>query len=137
MVDPFGAVLTLIRSDTAVAAIASTRVRNAVKDGDLPPLVVLVDNATSRRPFGPGSGRIGMQLWVGFARCYGPDTDTGAITARQLAGAVSDALHGLRPTTVGSRYIARAYSPDIDGMDRDPETHWPYYTVRIEAYAAA
>lgn len=133
--DPFGTVLAILRADAAVAAIAGTRVGS---EAATPPSVVLVDEATSRRPFGPTSGRLGMQLWLGVARCYGSASPAGAISARALAGAVSDALHGLGPTTgTSSRWMARAYAPEIDGMERDPDTDWPHYDVRIEAYFAA
>jgi hypothetical protein len=133
LTDPFGAVVTLLRADTAVAAIVSTRVSSEV--GTLP-CVQIIDSATTRRPFGPGSASLGLQLWSGFARCYAADTPTGAVTARQLAAAVSDALHGIK-ARVGSRYIARAWAPDIDGMERDPELRYPFYDVRLELYAAA
>lgn len=126
--------LGVIRDDPAVAAIAGTRV-SAVAEA--PPSVKLIDTAATRRPFGPGSGRIGMQLVLMVARCYGPDSPTGAITARQLAGTVSDALDGKGAQRSGTRYVARANAPEIDGMSRDPETKWPYYDVRLEIYAAA
>jgi hypothetical protein len=57
-------------------------------------------------------------------------------TTRQLAGAVADTLHNLRPTTLGDRYIAKAYTPDIDGINYDPDSHRPFYDVRIEAHAS-
>jgi len=117
-----------------VVAIAGTKIGSEVAT---PPCVVLVDEATTRRPFGPTSGNLGMQLWQGFARCYGADTPAGAIAARSLAGAVSDALHGHgvhRGTS--SRYMVRAYAPEIDGMVRDPDTKWPEYDVRLECYFA-
>jgi hypothetical protein len=133
--DPFGAVVTLLKADTAVAALVGTRVSSEI--GELMPCVEVIDSAATKRPFGPGSGRMGMQLWLGRARCWAADSPTGAITARQLAGAVSDAIHNQRPTTVGTAYIARAYAPDIDGLDRDPATRRPYYDVPISVYAAA
>ena len=131
--DPFGAVLTIIKADPAVAAI-TTRVSSEVQ---AMPCVQLIDDSTTRRPFGVGSGRMGMQLWLGYARCWADDSPTGAIAARQLAGAVSDSLHNHRPTTVGTRYLARAYASDIDGITRDPDTRRPFYDVRLEVYAAA
>jgi hypothetical protein len=131
--DPYGTVLVLIRDDPAVTAIVGQKVSGSA---EAPPSVQLIDNASTRRPFGVGSSGLGLQYWQGFARCYGPDNDTGAITARQLAGAVSDALH-LHPAYRGSTFILRTYAPDIDGLSRDPDTHWPYYEVRLEVYAAA
>jgi hypothetical protein len=136
MIDPLGAVITLLRADPAVAAIVGTRVRGEVAQGESPPLVVVVENAATRRPFGPGSGRIHMSLSTLICRCYGPDNQGGAITARQLAGAVSDALHGLSPTTVGTKYLARVYAPLLGGADRDPDVNWPYQTVTVDVYFA-
>src|SRR5205085_11820279 len=52
--DPLGAVLHVIAPDTAVAAITN-RVSSEVQ---AMPCVQLIDNAASRYPFGPGSGRI-------------------------------------------------------------------------------
>lgn len=136
MIDPFGLVLSLIRGDSGVQAIASTRVSSEAPT--TLPAVQLVDLATSRRPFGPTSGNLGLQAWTGVAKCYGADNPTGAITARQLAGAVSDALHGRGVSKdATNRMLLRAYAPDIDGMDRDPDTRWPFYSVRVEAYLAA
>lgn len=132
MKDPFGSTLTMIRDDAAVAAIVGQKVSG---EAEAPPSVQLIGNARTRRPFGAGSGRLGLQLWTGFAKCFGTDDPTGAILAGQLAGAVSDAVDGHGPYA-GSTYIMRAYAPDIDEIQRDPDTHWPYATVRLEIYAA-
>jgi hypothetical protein len=131
-----GALITLLRADSAVAAIAGTKVRGEVLAGTEPPMVVVTDDGATRRPFGPGSGRLGMALASMLIRCYGPDSSTGAITARQLAGAVSDALHGLQPTTVGTKYLAAGYAPEISGLLRDPDTRWPYHVVTADIYFA-
>jgi hypothetical protein len=80
---------------------------------------------------------MGMQLWLGFARCWAEDSDTGGITARQLAGAVSDALEYHHAATIGTTFVARAYAPDLDGMSRDPATKRPFFDVRVEFYAGA
>lgn len=137
MKDPMGWLITTLRADTAVAALVSSKVRGEVLDGETPPLVVVTENATTRRPFGPGSGWIKMQLATYVAKCYGPDATTGAITARQLAGAVSDAVHNHSPSKVGTTYVARAYASELEGLQRDPDTRWPHVDVRIDLYAAA
>lgn len=133
MIDIFGAVLTVIKSDPDVAAI-TPRVSSEIQ---ALPCVQIIDNATSRTPFGPGSGRVGLQFWQGIGRCWAEDSPTGAITARQLAGAVSDAVHNLTPATVSGRVIHRAYAPTIDGVTRDPQTRRPFYDVFLEFYATA
>ena len=133
MDDVFGTVLTIIKNDTAVAAIVSTRVSSEVQ---AVPCVQLIDNAASRYPFGPGSGRMRYQHWQGVARCWSADTPTGAIQARQLAGAVSDAIHNMRPVTTGGKHIRVGYTPEVDGLERDPITHRPFYDVVINVKAA-
>lgn len=135
MKDPIGSVLVLIRDDPAVAAIVGTKVSTIIDAGG-PPFVQIIDNSATRRPFGSGSGRLGLQLALMFARCYGADTPAGGRQAKQLAGAVSDALH-LRGSYLGSTFLLRSYAADIDGINRDPETKWPFYDVRLEVYAAA
>lgn len=130
--DPFGAILILIRDDPTVAGIVSGKVSDLVED---PPSVFIEDIDDSLTPFGTDSGRIGVQFWNGIARCYGTDDETGAILARQLAGAVAGVIHNHGPIRVGATQVYRMKA-DIAGRFRDPDTHWPYYDVRIEAYAA-
>ena len=137
MKDPFGTLLVAIRDDAAVAAIVGSGSAARVSaDAEEPPSVRLAAGPTSRVPFGTGSGRVGMQGFTLLAFCYGPLGPTGPIVARQLAGAVSDVLHGLGPVH-GSTYLARVWAPDIGDLLIDPDTKWPYHTVRAIAYAAA
>lgn len=132
MTTAYGAVVSILQADSAVAAVAGSRIGpNTVSL----PCVQLIDNAETRRPYGPGSGSVGMTYWTGFARCYAPDTPAGKAQARALAGAVSNALHGIKQV-VGTCYIARAWASDIEGALRDPDKKWPYYDVRIELHAA-
>lgn len=137
MIDPTGAVITFLRANAGVTGIAGVKVRGEVLAGEEPPLVVVEENAVSRRPFGPGSGRLGMQLSTVLIRCYGGDSPTGAIQARQLAGAVSDCLHGARPGVVNGKQLLLTYAVDIGGPDRDPLTRWPFRPVVADIYAAA
>lgn len=138
MKDQFAAILALLRADPAVTALVGARISAEVQAG---PCVQVIDEVSTAWPFGVGSGRMGMQRWMGVCRCWGtsptPTDATGAVTARQLAGAVLAALHNHRPTTVGDRYVARVYAPDITGVVRDPDTRRPWYDVRVEAIAAA
>lgn len=134
MKDPFGAVLILVRDDPAVSAIVAKRVSSLFSK---PPCVVLTDLTDTPNAFGPGSGRAGLQRWYGVAKCYGTPDATGGIGARQLAGAVVDALHNHRPVTVAETYLAQIFTPEIGGQLIDPDTKHPYYPVRIEAVAGA
>lgn len=137
MKDPFGSVLVVIRDAAAVSAIVGSAANAKVSNrAEAPPSVQLIDQVSTRRPTGIGSSRLGLQLWQGIARCFGPDAIGGDVTARQLAGAVSDAVHG-RHAVAGSTFLVRAYAPDLDGVFRDPVTKWPYYDVRLEVFAEA
>ena len=133
MEDAKGALITLLRSSTAVTAIVAGRV--GAYDA-APPSVRIRAMPASRRPFGPGSGRLGMQLFRAVAQCYGDDSPTGQVLARQLAGVVSDFLHNRGPATVGSTFIARMYASEISEALRDPDSKRPCHTVRVELYAA-
>ncbi len=128
-------ILATLKADTGVTAIAAAA--NISSEFTSVPCVQLVDTATSMRPFGPGSGRLGLQRWIGVAKCYAGDSPTGAITARNLAGAVIDALDLLGPKYgTSDRYTAQIQASDMDGMERDPDTRYPHYDVVIEAVAA-
>ena len=131
MRDPLGTVLVVIRDDATVASLVGSKVSTVAED---PPAVRLRAMPRSLFPFGPGSGHLGMQLWRGIAQCYGPDTNQGEMLASQLAGAVADALNHQRVN--GTTFIWRTYVPEIGEVLRDPDSLWPYSTVRIEAYAA-
>jgi hypothetical protein len=136
MLDPFGAVVRMLRADAAVLAIVGDPSRISGAQPTNPPCVQIIDNASTRRPFGPGSGRLGLQLWTGAARCYGnrDQSGTSVALARQLAGAASDALDH-RGGVVGTTPVIRAFAPDIDGVAEDPDLRWPYYDVRLEIVA--
>lgn len=148
MKDGFGAILTLIRGIGPVAMLVEVdRIGSTVPadpDGLRKAFIQLRDMPASRRPFGPGSGRLGVHLWRGIAQCYGPTRSsvtgdpiaTGPITARQVAGALSDGLHNRGPITVDSTFVSRVYAPEISEQQTDPHTGWPFYTVRLEAYIA-
>jgi len=132
--DPFGLVLVTIRDDDVVAALVGDRVS---ANAEQPPSVRLRAMPTSRYPFGPGSGHLGLQRVEYVAQCYAEPTPTGEMEARALAGAVSDAIHNRRDITNGTGFILKAYAPDISEILRDPDTRWVYHQVRIEAIAAA
>lgn len=135
MKDPFGTVLVLVRDDAAVSAIVGSRVSNIA---ERPPSVRIDMGEATRVPF-PGSGSAGVQGVPFNLFCYGlPGDPTGPILARQLAGAVSDALHGRGPVYgTGGVYLHRVWAPTIGELLIDPDTKWPYHTVRAIAYAAA
>ena len=145
MIDPTGYILTTIRDAPTVAALTD-RVRAARPkpetrraDG------TLIDPGDAQ---GPGAyQRFVVIVRLGYARarrlayqdirwtarCYGVDERDAAA----LAGAVSDAIHGLTPR-VSSGGIGIWASFDEQGgvPARDPVTDQPYESVVIRAVAA-
>jgi len=141
MKDPMGTLVDILRSDPALTAIVA--VDHIGTRQTPPPAVRIRDIGMSTRPFGRGSGRLGLVLGLYAIQCYGPAVDamgkpidTGPITARQIAGAVVDRLDLLGPHA-GSSYFLRVHTPEIGPALVDPDTRWPYHTVRAEVYAAA
>lgn len=133
-VDPFGAVLQLLRADTALTAIVpSARISSEFVAPA--PCIVVSDIDDTLRAYGPGSAQLGLQRWIGVAKVYGPDAATGAITARQAAGAARAALHGRRYMGTNGRFLALVQAPTIAGLTRDPDTKLPHYDLAIEAVA--
>lgn len=139
MDDPLGTLIDMLRADTGVRAIVGADKISALSR--TPPAIRIRDMGSSARPFGRGSGRLGVQLALYALQCYGPSkgvdgqpVDTGPITARQLAGAVVAALDHRGPYA-GSTYVLRAYAPEIGPALVDPDERWPYHTVRVELYA--
>jgi len=138
MNDPFGTILLAIRNDATVAGIVGDTSAKVTSKAAQPPSVRLRNQGTSRTPFGPNSNRVGVHLFRAIAQCYGLEDDpNGELIASQLARAVADAIHGIGAVRgTGTNLILRAWTPDINEIVRDPDTDWPYHTVRIEAYAA-
>lgn len=138
MNDPFGTVLLAIRADDIVASIVGDTSLKVTSRAAQPPSVRLRNQGTSLTPFGTNSNTVGVQLATYIAQCYGLDDDpNGEMVASQLARAVSDVMHGLGARRgSGSNLIIRSWTPDISEVLRDPDTDWPYHTVRIEAFAS-
>lgn len=155
MKDVTGMVVTEIRDAPAVAAlgvgdrvwaaeIAPPRTWSAGGSRTDPrPCVVVVQLVRSRTPFGPGSGRIGLQRPRYAVRCYGaPDAKGDGRVARrnsrELAGAVSDVVHqkGPRVDATG-RAIHLSVDVGAGSPGVDPDTSWPYETVVISVIAGA
>lgn len=141
MKDLMGAVLAEIRAWPGVAAIAADRVSSAetATNDELTTRVVLRDLGGGPEPYGAGSGRLGMQDVIYAAQCYGPkDAKTGPVTARQLVGAVTDALHDKGPRRGSSgRGIYRSEVLSISGLLTDPGTQEPFYTATVHVVGMA
>lgn len=138
--DPLGKLLTEIRGDSAVAAIAGAnptaspaRVRgfepaptDAQGPGDYRAFVVLVNQGGTRLRNVP------VQRPRIAARCYGRTP----AEAAQLAAAVSDSIHDQGPR-VHSNGLGFYRSFDDTGgeQDKDPDTGQPLVTLFIDLFA--
>jgi len=148
MIDPTGYILTTIRDNVGVAALTDRirasepvgKVFNAagvlIDEGDVRGagkyvrFVVLVRLGSQREK------RLPMQEVRYSARCYGQGISP-ARDAAALAGAVSDAIHGLRPRiSSGGIGIWASFDDGGDGAAKDPVTDQPYESVVISVTAA-
>jgi hypothetical protein len=136
--DPFGQVLTELRADPGIQAIAAQRVGARVQ---ALPCVVMEDISATVQPGGRGNARLGDQEVVYAFRCYGGDEasgDGGRVAARNLAGAVVDFLHERGPRIDGqNRLIHRSWVESMSGVLEDPDERWPYCVVTVSVLAAA
>jgi len=132
LADPFARLLSEIRADAGVIAIASTRVGPEAKTGwalgpdAYQPFVLLTTLGRSA----PGK-HCPTQEGRYLAKCYGA-TRQGA---RELAGAVSSAIHdkGFRTSSAGVRIFTSYDDGGDPGEDPQPPNGngQPYETVII------
>lgn len=132
MIDPTGFLLTTIRDYPAVAAL-TTRVRGGeAASGDAigPPFqrfIVLSELGYLREKRVP----IAEVRYV--AKAYGLTHQD----ATALAGAVSDAVHGIGPLTSASGVVLyQAFDDGGEGSTADPDTHQPMASVIVSVIAA-
>jgi hypothetical protein len=130
LVDPLGFVLTHIRDDATVAAL-TTRIRGgepAPGDSTVPfqRFVVLVRLGSERYKNTP------IQAVRIAARCYGSTYQDAAV----LAGAVSDAVHGIGPRkSTGGIAVFSSYDDVGMGAEKDPDTGQPHEDLVISVIA--
>ena len=137
MIDPTGVIISLLKADAAVAAIAGTKVRGGeLAQGDRPPAVIVARITANRNPGGGGSRRIGLQEVLLQIKCLGATR----MQAAQLYGACSDAVHMHAPFEDESGRAIFTIADDVGVTSGiDPGTSWPYEdgTVRVIAAAEA
>lgn len=137
MIDPTGAVINILKADSAVVAIAGAKVRGGeLAKGDRPPAVIVARITSNRNPGGGGNRRIGLQEVMLQVKCLGATR----LQAAQLYGACSDALHLLAPfEDVSGRAIFTVADDVGTSSGIDPGTSWPYEdgTIRVVAAAGA
>lgn len=131
MIDPTGFLLITIRDDSAVAAL-TTRVRGgepAPGDAIGPPyqrFIVLSQLGRTREK------RVPIQEVRFIAKAYGLTHQD----ATALAGAVSDAVHGIGPIRNASGVVMfQAFDDGGEGSTADPDTGQPHADVVISVIA--
>jgi len=144
--DPLGKLLTEIRSDAGVIAIAGANPSSSparVRGFEPAPRTDSYDGDAH----GPGEYRafvvlvnLGGQRWYRVpiqqprfvARCYGRNP----AEAAQLAAAVSDSIHYIGPRVATNGLGIYASFEDSGGeQDRDPDTDQPFVTIFIDILA--
>jgi len=132
LVDPTGFLLTTIRDNATVAALVSGRVRGgepAPGDALGPPyqrFIVLSGLHPQREKRVP----IAEVRYV--AKCYGLTHQD----ATALAGAVSDAVHGIGPLhNAAGVVLFKAFDDGGEGATKDPDTKQPMAAVVISVIA--
>lgn len=136
MKDPMGKAITEMRDDTAIAAIVQAKVGGEPRKAWKPPYILIAEQGFSLTPFGPGSGRLGLQLVLYSIKCIGPNSETGKQTVRQLVGAVCDVFHN-KGGRKGSTVIFRSDVQSGGGELTDPGTGNPYQIALVAIIAAA
>lgn len=136
MKDPMGKAITEMRDDTAIAAIVQAKVGSEPGETWKPPYIVIAEQGFSLAPFGPGTGRVGLQLVLYAIKCVGPKNETGKIKVRQLVGAVCDVFHN-KGGRKGSSVIFRSDVQSGGSELTDPGTGNPYQIVVVAIVAAA
>jgi hypothetical protein len=135
MIDPTGTIISLLKADLGVIAIAGPRVRGGEPAaGDKPPLVIVTRMAVNRDPAGSSSRRIGLQeVFLGI-KCYG----TTKLQAAQLYGACSDALHMHAPLLDEQGRAIFTIADDVGASSgMDPGSTWPWEDTTVRVIAAA
>jgi hypothetical protein len=141
MWDPVGKLLTELRDDTAVAAIAGENPHEPVQarvrspkpgqgdsqgPGHYRAFVTIATLATPRHPSVP------LQRARHVVTCYGRDPEEAAA----LYIACSEALHHKGPRQTGSGHGIYVSHDDTGGTeDEDPDTQQPLYRFVVETLA--
>lgn len=131
--DLTGPLVTTIRDNPAVAAITS-RVRGGeLSPGDTAPAVVVISLGNTRSPFGPGHAHLGLQGPRFGINVYA----TTYPLAAQLAGAVSDSLHLLRPQVISGKTLRGVQDDGWGGVVLDPDTKWATISIVFQVVGNA
>ena len=140
--DPLGKVLTEIRDDAGVAAIAGVNPSGTARVRGFEPAPSDVHAGNSTDPYrafvvlvnegGSRLKRVPVQRPRILARCYGRTP----AEAAQLAAAVSDSIHGQGPRVFANGLGIYLSNDDAGGeQDKDPDTNQPFVTIFIDLFA--
>ena len=125
IVDLTGVAIREILAFPAVNTIVAQKVRGEWAQGESPPGVI-VEGLTTTYNLGPGTRRLGLQVTLYVARCYGATKPQ----ASQLANAVVEAMNVRGPRTDASGRLVLASLVETGGdPETDPVTGWPHSDV--------
>ena len=125
IVDLTGKVITELLANAAVTAIVGQKVRGEFASNEGPPAVIVSQLGISYQ-VGSGTRRLGLQVPLFAAKCYGATRPQ----ASQLANAVVEAINvrGPRRDAAG-RQVHMSLVESGGDVVLDPDIRWPFATV--------
>lgn len=125
IVDLTGVAIRELLANAGVTAIVGQKVRPEWASNESPPGVI-VEGLTTTYNLGPGTRRLGLQVPLFIAKCYG----TTRPQASQLANAVVEAMNVRGPRKDASSRLVYASLVESGGDPvTDPDTKWPHSDV--------
>lgn len=125
IVDLTGVAIRELLANTGVTTIAGQKVRPEFGSNEGPPAVI-VEGLTIGYSRGPGTRRLGLQVPMFVAKCYGVTRPQ----ASQLANAVVEAMNMRGPRKDSSNRLVYASLVESGGdPELDPDTKWPHSDV--------
>lgn len=130
IVDLTGVVIRELLANAGVTTIVGQRVRPEFASNESPPAVI-VEGLSRTFSLGPGTRRLGLQVPLYIAKCYGDVTSAqgGRVQAAQLANAVVEAMNERGPRKDGSNRLVFGSLVETTDPDVDPVTNWPHVDV--------
>ena len=132
IVDLTGKAITELLANAGVTAIVGQKVRGEWAVGEGPPGVLIRQLGTTYN-LGPGTRRLGLQVPMLAALCYGVTRPQ----ASQLGNAVVEAVNMRGPRKDASGRLVLASLVEGGGdVELDPDTKWPFATVTFRLIGA-
>jgi len=124
IVDLWGMVSNELKANAGIIAIVGDRIRSEWAQNDAAPIVILTQLAITYNR-GPGTRRLGIQVPMFAANCYGVTRPQ----ASQLANAVVEAVNMRGPRIDAGRLVYLSLVEGGGDTEIDPSLKLPFATV--------